>query len=91
MGTVTAAALALPLQVGAFAALQWGWSTRGHFLAAWALGMLARITTVAVALVLVLVSELPPAPTLLALASFLFVMLLIEPFFLGSSTRAVRS
>jgi hypothetical protein len=91
VGTVAAAALALPLQVAAFAALQWGWSKRKHFLAAWAAGMLARVSAVGVALILVLLSDLPPAPTLLALASFLFVMLLIEPFFIrGDAAQPVK-
>jgi hypothetical protein len=83
IGTITAAALALPVQVGAFAALRWGWSRRNHFLAAWAAGMMARALLVGVGLVLVLVSDLPPAPTLLSLAAFLFGMLLIEPFFIA--------
>jgi len=87
MGTVAAAALALPVQVAAFAALRWGWSRRRHFLAAWAAGMMARVLLVGVGLVLVLVSDLPPAPTLLALAGFLFGMLLIEPFFIAKDLR----
>ena len=87
MGTIVAAALALPVQVAAFAALRWGWSQRNHFLAAWAAGMMARVLLVAVCLVLVLLSELPPAPTLLGLASFLFGMLLIEPFFINKEVR----
>jgi hypothetical protein len=49
--------------------------------------MLARVLVVAAGLALVLVYDLPPAPTLLALASFLFGMLLIEPFFI---TREMR-
>ena len=87
LGTIAAAALAQPDQVAAFAALRWGWSRRNHFLAAWAAGMMARVLLIAVGLVLVLVSELPPAPTLLALASFLFGMLLIEPFFISKDMR----
>jgi hypothetical protein len=86
LGTVVAAALALPVQVAAFAALLWGLARRNHLLAAWAAGMMARVLLVVVGLVLVLVLGLPPAPTLLALASFLFAMLLIEPFF----TRDMR-
>ena len=91
IGIVAAALLALPIQVAAFAGLVWGWSGR-RFFAAWALGMLARLIAVAVALALVLVSELAPAPTLLSLASFLFAMLVLEPFFLRrDATRPVRS
>ena len=89
-GPITAAGLALPVQVAAFAALRWGWSRRNHFLAAWVAGMLARVVLVGVGLVLVLVSGLPPAPTLLALASFLFAMLLIEPFFISKEIRGGR-
>jgi hypothetical protein len=91
LGVLAAALLALPIQVAAFAGLRWGWSGR-RFFAAWALGMSARMAAVAAALVMVLASNLPPAPTLLAVASFLFGMLLIEPFFLGRDlTRPVRS
>jgi hypothetical protein len=86
-GILAAAGLALPVQVAAFAALRWGWSRRKHFLAAWAAGMIARVLLVVVGLVLVLVSGLPPAQTLLGLAGFLFGMLLIEPFFLGKDLR----
>jgi hypothetical protein len=89
MGLIVAAALALPVQIAAFAALRWGWSWRKRFLAVWAAGMFARALVLAAGLVLVLVFELPPAPTLLALAAFLFGMLLIEPFFI--KTDGVRS
>ena len=81
LGTIAAAALALPVQVCAFAALRWGWSRRNHFLLAWAAGMVARALLVGVGLLLVSRFDLPAVPTLLALASFLFLMLLIEPFF----------
>lgn len=81
-GTMTAAAVALPIQVGAFAILRRGWRRRGPFLAAWAGGMLARLAAVSGAAVLVSRSELPPAPTLLALAAFFLGMLLLEPLFL---------
>jgi hypothetical protein len=91
-GALAAAALALPVQVCAFAGLTWGWSARSRFLAAWALGMLARAVAVGVALLLVVRTGLPPAPTLLALASFLFAMLLLEPLFLrGDPNRPVRT
>jgi hypothetical protein len=83
MGVLAAAALALPLQIAAFAALAWGWSVRNRFLAVWVGGTLARMGVVGAAAVMVSVTELPPAPTLLSLAAFLFAMLLIESVFLA--------
>ena len=84
-GVLTAAALALPLQVGAFWALSRGWDDKRRFFAAWAGGMLLRMGVVAGAAGLVVVSGLPPMATLLGLASFFFGMLLLEPLFLGSA------
>lgn len=82
-GIVTAAALALPLQVAAFGALAWGWSERNRFLATWVGGVLGRLALLGAGAALVITTDLSPAPTLLALAGFLFVMLLIEPLFIG--------
>jgi hypothetical protein len=89
-GVLTAAAVALPLQVGTFAALRWGWSRRQHFLAAWVGGTLTRLLAVAAVATFVYVSRLAPAPTLLALAGFFFGMLLIEPLFLLRMREARR-
>jgi hypothetical protein len=82
-GVLVAAALALPLQICAFAALAWGWSVRTRFLAAWVGGTLARMGILGAAVALVYFTTLPPAPTLLALTAFFFAMLLIEPLFIG--------
>ena len=82
VGVLTAAAVALPLQIGAFAALRWGWSKRENFLATWIGGILTRLLAVAAVAVAVALSNLAPAPTLLSLAGFLFGMLLLEPLFL---------
>lgn len=83
-GVAVAAALALPLQIGAFAALAWGWSAGNRFLAAWVGGMLARMVAIGGAVAVVVLADLPPAPTLLGLAAFFFSMLLIEPLFIGT-------
>jgi hypothetical protein len=49
----------------------------------WMGGTLVRMGLILVAaLVLTRVEELPPAPTLLALAGFFFGLLLLEPLFL---------
>jgi hypothetical protein len=83
MGVLAAAVLAVPVQVGTFAALAWSWERRGRFLAAWIGGTAVRLIALAAAVVAVAVSTLPPASTLLGVAAFFFAMLLIEPFFLG--------
>lgn len=87
-GVALAAAVAWPVQVGAFALLL-RWRGRLHgFLAMWVGGTLVRLGLVGAAAVLVARRpELPPAPTLLALAGFFFAMLLMEPLFLRSEGR----
>ena len=82
-GTLVAAAVALPLQVATFAALRAGWNRSPRFLAAWLGGTLLRLVAVLGMAVLVSVTALPPAPTLLATAGFFVAMLLTEPLFLG--------
>lgn len=85
-GVLTAAAVALPLQIATFAALRWGWSKRENFFAAWIGGILTRLMAVAAVAVAVALSNLAPAPTLLSLAGFFFAMLLLEPLFLKPRT-----
>ena len=90
-GVLSAAALALPLQVAAFWALSASWDNKQRFFAAWAGGMLLRMGVVAGAAGLVVALGLPPLATLLGLAAFFFGMLLLEPFFLSSPTRGAAT
>lgn len=83
-GVLAAAAVALPVQVGTFAVLARFRPGTQAFTAAWAGGTLVRMAVVAVAgWALVALPDLPPAPTLLGLAAFFFMMLLLESRFLG--------
>lgn len=76
------AGIAFVVQVVAFAVLLWSRRTREAFLAAWVGGILARLLVVGgVAFWVTRSNELEPAPTLLSLAGFLFVLLLLEPVF----------
>lgn len=77
-----AAAVALPVQVLAFAALH-GLSGRLEgFLAAWVGGTLLRMAVLATAAFFVIRSQVEGAvPMLLALAGFFFGLLLLEPIY----------
>jgi len=86
-GVVAAALVSLPLQIGAFAALRANWRNGARFLMVWIGGTVLRLVAVCTVVALVLFSELPPAPTLLALVAFFFGMLLIEPLFLPTQER----
>ncbi len=87
LGVLVAAAVALPLQVVSFGLMVTQRRRPNRWLAAWVGGTLGRMAAVlALALLVVRVPGLPPAPTLLALAAFLFGMLLIEPVFFRRST-----
>jgi hypothetical protein len=82
-GVLMAAAVAVPVQIVAFAALARAEAGSNAFLAAWMGGTLARLVVVGVAAwVLVGLQGLPGAPTLLGLAGFFFAMVLMEPWFL---------
>lgn len=88
-GVLMAAAVALPVQVAAFALLVRG-RERGTeaFLGAWVAGTLVRMGIVLGAgLLLLRVTALAPAPTLLSLAGFFFGLLLLEPLFWGSGSE----
>ena len=77
-----AAAVAYGLQLIAFAALLAYRKRTQAFLTAWGAGILARMAIVLVGAWWVMRSEvLEPAPALLGLAGFLFVVLLLEPVF----------
>lgn len=81
-----AAGLAYVVQLVAFAALLRFRARPNGFLAVWAGGILARLIVVLAGAYWVMrTPALEPAPALLALAGFLFVLLLMEPvfFFVG--------
>jgi hypothetical protein len=82
-GVLAAAAVALPIQVGAFALLASAPAGTNRFLAAWVGGTLVRLAVVGLGGWGLIRAGLPRVPTLLGLAGFFFVMLLLEPAFLG--------
>ena len=84
VGVLAAAGVALPVQIGAFAALTRVRVGTNAFLAAWVGGTAIRMAVVGLAgWALVSSPRFPPLSTLLGLAGFFFVMLLMEPRFLG--------
>ena len=91
-GVLAAAAVALPVQIGAFAALTRVRVGTNAFLAAWVGGTVVRMAVVELAgWALVALPRFPPLPSLLGLAGVFFVMLLMEPRFLGlGATRPNR-
>jgi hypothetical protein len=80
-GVAGAAMVALPLQVVLFALLVGKRDRVRTFFAIWAGGTLIRMGVIVAAVVVVVRTSTPPLPTLLALAGFLFGLLLLEPFF----------
>jgi hypothetical protein len=81
-GVVVAAAIALPVQVLAFTALNRFRGELGGFLAAWVGGTLVRMLVIAVVAIAVIRSGTEGAvPMLLALAGFFFGLLLLEPVY----------
>lgn len=87
-GIVVAAVVAWPVQVVSFTVLLAVRDRPNGFLAAWVGGTLVRMGLIAVAAVVVARRpDLPPVPTLLALAGFLFVTLLMEPIFFRPTGR----
>nr|PZN89612.1 MAG: hypothetical protein DIU52_12300 [bacterium] len=83
----TAAVAAYVIQVVGFAALV---SARGaRFFVAWGGGTLLRLGAVLAAAVwLARTQARPPAPLMLGLAGFLFVLLLLEPIFFRMGLRS---
>ncbi|MFC1660527.1 hypothetical protein ACFL3S_03535 [Gemmatimonadota bacterium] len=82
-GVLVAGAVAWPVQLLAFGFLVRFWGKPQRFLLVWVGGTLVRMGAIVLAaILLVRVRELPPAPTLLALAGFFFGLLLLEPLFL---------
>lgn len=89
-GVLLAAAIALPVQIGAFWALMSLKHKVNGFLAVWAGGTLLRMLVVAVAAVLAIRTEMDGAvPMLLSLAGFLFGLLLLEPRYFRSEPDEV--
>jgi hypothetical protein len=81
-GVLVAAGVAYPVMVGSFALMVRFRGAGNRFLVAWAGGILARLLALGgTALAVVRFEELAPAPTLLALAGFFFVLLMLEPVF----------
>lgn len=89
-GMLTAALVALPIQIASFAALLRFRTRIRVFLAAWVGGTLLRMATIASVSFLVLRSGGEGAvATLVALASFFFALLLLEPlYFKGAWAEA---
>lgn len=88
-GVMFAAAIALPVQVIAFAVLNRYHGQVNGFLAAWVGGTFMRMAVIAVAAIVVIRSGMDGGvPMLLALAGFLFGLLLLEPMFFGVEPSA---
>jgi len=81
-GVLIAAAVAIPVQALAFAALNRFSGKLEGFLAAWIGGTLVRMAVIGVVAVVVIRSRVEGAiPLLLALAGFFFALLLLEPIY----------
>mgnify|MGYP006969362362 CR=1 FL=1 len=79
-GVLVAAAVALPVQIVAFAAIQRFRGELNGFLAAWIGGTLVRMLVVGAAAIALVRSGFDGGvPMLLALAGFFFGLLLLEP------------
>jgi hypothetical protein len=92
-GVLVAAAIALPIQVAAFAVLIRYLGELNGFLAAWVGGMMVRMLVVAVVAVAAIRTGTEGAvPMLLALVGFFFGLLLLEPVYLrGRSNQTVEA
>lgn len=81
-GVVMAALIALPVQIASYALLQRYRGEVNRFLVAWVGGTLLRMVVIGVAAWFVIRSSTEIAiPMLLALASFFFGLLLLEPVY----------
>jgi len=81
-GIVIAAAIALPVQTGAFALLIRYRHNMNGFLAIWAGGTLVRMVVIGIAATIAIRSGAAgTVPMLLGLAGFFFGMLLLEPMY----------
>jgi hypothetical protein len=91
MGVLVAGAIALPIQIAAFALLLKYRGRLNGFLAVWAGGTLFRMLVVAIVAAVVIRTGVEGAvPMLLSLAGFFFALLLLEPVYfraeLGKTT-----
>lgn len=87
-GLVAAAAVAWPVQVGAFGLLLGHRDQHRRFLVAWTGGTAVRLGVIGLAaLALTRIPALGAAATLLGLAGFFFGLLLLEPVFLREAGR----
>lgn len=83
-GVLVAGAVALPVQIGSFALLQRFRSQLRRFLTVWIGGTVLRMCMIGAVAVFVLRSGTVGAvPALLALATFFFALLLLEPVYFG--------
>jgi ABC-type branched-subunit amino acid transport system permease subunit len=79
---VLAAAVALPVQVGAFALLMRAGGHPTRFLLWWAVGVLLRMAIVImIGLAVTRIDGVEPSVLLLSTAGFFFALLLLEPAF----------
>ena len=87
-GILVAALVALPIQIVSYAVLQHYRGELTGFLAAWVGGTLVRMVAVGVVAFLVIRSGTEMAiPMLLALVSFFFALLLLEPIYFRSEQQ----
>jgi hypothetical protein len=90
-GVLVAAAVALPVQLTAFAVLVRYRGRVSGFMAAWAAGMAVRALAVAaVAFVVIRSGTDATVPMLLSLAGFFFVLLLLEPVYFRTERSEPR-
>ena len=88
VGVMAAGAVALPIQVTAFALLARTRQARHAFLAVWAGGILVRMAAIGLAgWALAVLPGLPAAPTLIGLAAFFSATTLLEPRYLGQRRK----
>ena len=87
-GVLIAALVALPVQITCFALLQRYRNQLKRFLAAWVGGVLIRMLVIGAAAFVVIRSGTEGAvPMLLALASFFFGLLLLEPIYFRAEQK----
>jgi hypothetical protein len=85
-GVLTAAAVAVPIQIAAFAVLVRQRGQPRGFMAAWAGGMALRaLTLLAVAFVVIRSGTESAVPMLLSLAGFFFALIMLEPIYFRAS------
>ncbi len=87
-GILIAACVALPIQIASFAALRRFRGQIDRFLVVWVGGTLIRMVAIGAAAFVVIRADAEVAvPMLLALASFFFGLLLLEPIYFRPERR----